>query len=212
VVALAVAAGVGCSLAVDTKGLSGGSSAGGADAAADARGSTSSASSSGGGDGGSSSGGGCAKVRVAVEDCDDSAYVPKGNGSTVATRATPEVLIYGHHNGPVFDAKVTIDDQRTEPHHLVLATHDATKWVVTAKKPSAILSIVTSGYEVSSIEAPAGVPIKAGAAKTPYTYDALPPDYDELVAYAKAQTGASAVTAFAGCHDAARVVISDACN
>lgn len=210
-VSLVVCAGVGCSLAVDTGGLSGGSGVGGPDASSDARGFASS-SSGGGGDGGGADGGGCAKVRITVPECDDASYVPKSNGGAVATRSTnPEVLMYGHHNGPVFAATVTIDDRRTEPHHLVLATHDATKWIVNTTKPEALLSIVLSGYEASTVSAPAGVLVKPGAAKTPYAYDAFPPDYDDLVAYAKSQTGASAVTAFAGCHDAEKVVIEDAC-
>lgn len=205
----AIAAAVGCSLAVDTGGLTGSVARSGVDAAADGRSST---SSSGGDGGGSSTDGraGCDRVKLTIVGCDGPSYAPKGTSSTTATRSSPEVLVYGQHNGSVFGPTI-IDDRRTEPHHLVLAAHDTTKWQVTAKKPSAILSIVLTGYLQSVAEAPSGVTVVTGAAKTPYAYDTSDPGYEELVSHAKAQTGASAVTAFAGCHDADQLLIEDAC-
>lgn len=149
-------------------------------------------------------------MKLTIVGCDSPSYAPKGTSSTTAIRSSPEVLVYGQHNGSVFGPTV-IDDRRTEPHHLVLAAHDTTKWQVMAKKPSAILSIVLTGYLQSVAEAPSGVTVVTGAAKTPYAYDTSDLGYEELVSHAKAQTGASAVTAFAGCHDADQLLIEDAC-
>lgn len=210
VLTAALAAAVGCSVAVDTGGLAGGQARGPGDAGADGR---SSSSSSGGGDGGGSSGadgGGCDRVKLTIVGCDSPSYAPKGASSTLAVRAAPEVLVYGHHNGSVFGPMI-IDDRRTEPHHLVLAAHDSTKWQVTAKKPSAILSVVLTGYLQSTAEVPSGVTVRVGAARTPDAYDTSDPEYEELVAYARSETGASSVTAFAGCHDADQLLIEDGC-
>lgn len=164
--------------------------------------------------GGTSEGGGggasCDRVRLTALGCEDVEYMPSGQGSTTAKRAaSPEVLVFGQHDSSGVETLVT--DDRTEPHVLVLASHDAATWRVAAKKPSAIVSIVLSGDEPSTVKAPAGVPTMPNTEDTPYAYEYPSADANALFQRAKDLTGATAVTAFAGCHSGVEVRIDDAC-
>lgn len=225
-VAVMAAAGVGCSLLTDLGGLAGdgASGAGAGDdggtgtgtGAGDAR--VDSGSSGTIGEGGTTTGpdgavvtAGCDRVKVTALGCDGVEYMPAlGGASTTATRAgSPEVVVFGQHNPSGTGTRVT--DERSEPHVLVLASHDVTKWTVVVKTPGALKGVFLSGYDVSSVTAPAGVPVTANGHDTPYAYEYPSPDANELFQHARTLTGATAVTAFAGCHDGVEVRLEDGC-
>lgn len=65
------------------------------------------------------------------------------------------LLVLGQHNSAP-GSQTRVVDTRTAPHVLVLATHDATRWVVTAAHPTALKRIVLTGYADSTAEAPIG--------------------------------------------------------
>lgn len=211
VACLAVLLPLGCSLIVSTDGLSGGDGAdavNGGDARTDTTppGDDDATSAM---DATSDAPQGCRRVRVAVT-CSNSYtadYDPPGTGGTSATSAqATEVIALGMY----IPTSETVDvvDRRTSPHTLFVSSYKSVAWRITTMTPGALVRVIVSGYEASTVAAPDGVKVENMSPRTPY---ADSPDEQDVAELVVDRTG-SPWTAFAGCYYATSYELHDDCS
>ena len=156
----------------------------------------------------------CNKVRVRVVGCEQGApaFMPGAAGTSAGATLTDDanIIVLGQYRARS-SATTTVSDRRSRPHVLVLASYNATSWVVDAVTPSALTKVVLSGYEVSTAAIPSKTLIQDTTPNSPHAHEYPSPAATELLQHVRTVLGTDA-SVFAGCYGPTSFEVLDACD
>lgn len=156
----------------------------------------------------------CGRVRVTVVGCVQGTpkFMPAAASSVPGVTVTngTEVIVLTQYQA-LNGGQTVVNDRRSRPHVLVLASYSSTSWTINASTPMAVTKVVLSGWDTSTVVAPAGATVVNTTPDTPQADNYPSTAADELLAHVRTTVGTDAGV-LAACYDPASFEVSDACD